>query len=282
MPVPRQGVRHATHPQAQSMDIRSAIMCSADVSLKNARDLRDAARRDLASGIDPMMRRTSEGGAPSNSFKSVALELFAVLRRSSLAGERAPPEADEVSQRTIQPRRKRKVRTRERISAGTIDTMQRRVELHVFPHIGGFDVGDVKPSELLDVLRRIEARGTFELAHRVRSICSPVFRYARATDRECSDVAADLIGMLAPVEPENMAAITDPARVGDLLSSIDKAPLAQSEAFRKRSSGPRWRRLGQLRPASIFYHPGQISWQKLPCESLGFQLQEGQSTRGEQ
>jgi hypothetical protein len=53
----------------------------------------------------------------------------------------------------------------------------------VFPYIGGKDVQLVRAPELLDVLRRIESRGTYDLAHRVRSICSRVFRYAKATGR---------------------------------------------------------------------------------------------------
>src|SRR5712691_5428741 len=67
--------------------------------------------------------------------------------------------------------------------------------------------------DLMSVLRRIESRGTFELSHRVRSICSRVLRYAGATGRKCEDVAADLIGLLIPVEPENMAAIVEPIQV---------------------------------------------------------------------
>lgn len=85
--------------------------------------------------------------------------------------------------------------------------MERRLEMHVFPYIGARDVGELTSPEVLGVLRRIESRGTYELAHRVRSICSRVLRYARSTGRKCQDVAADLIGLLVPVEPEHMAAI---------------------------------------------------------------------------
>jgi hypothetical protein len=73
---------------------------------------------------------------------------------------------------------------------------------------------------VLGVLRRIESRGTFELAHRVRSICCRVLRYARATGRKCEDVAADLIGLLIPVESENLAAIIEPIQIGQLLRAM--------------------------------------------------------------
>jgi integrase len=192
----------------------------AEVSLKEAREARDEARRDLRHGIDPGPKRRSEALSPANTFEAVALELLAILRKASLAGVNPPPAADEVVHRTIQPHRQRKARRREPISAETIDTMQRRLEAHVFPYLGKSDVAAVTGPDLLAVLRRIESRGTFELAHRVRSICSRVLRYARATGRKCEDVAADLIGLLIPVEPEQMAAIVEPIQIGQLLRAM--------------------------------------------------------------
>jgi hypothetical protein len=67
--------------------------------------------------------------------------------------------------------------------------------------------------ELLVELRRIEARGTHETAHRVRAACSRVYRYAIATGRAERDLAADLVGALVPVESRNFAAVTDPKEV---------------------------------------------------------------------
>ena len=62
-------------------------------------------------------------------------------------------------------------------------------------------------ADLLELLRGIESRGTFELTHRARSICSRVLRYARVAERQCRDVAADLIGLLVPAEAEPIAAV---------------------------------------------------------------------------
>jgi hypothetical protein len=98
--------------------------------------------------------------------------------------------------------------------------MERRLEVQVFPYIGEKDVQHLRAPELLEILRRIESRGTYDLAHRVRSICSRVFRYARATGRKCEDLAADLVGMLTPVESEHMAAIVEPLKIGALLRSM--------------------------------------------------------------
>lgn len=192
-----------------------------DVSLKVARERRDEARRWMADGVDPVEKRRSERSSPVDSFEAVASELFAILRKATLAGEDPPAAASEVVQRTIQPGRKRNKRRREPISADTIDTMERRLTTHVFPYVGSRDVKLLESQDLLRVLRRIEERGTYELAHRVRSICSRVLRYGRATGRKCQDVAADLGDLLTPVQSQNMAAIIEPARIGDLLRSID-------------------------------------------------------------
>ena len=149
-----------------------------EVSLKEAREERDEARRDLRRGIDPAVKRQAEEHSAADTFKAVCLELLEILHKASLAGVNPPEAAAEVVERTIAPHRKRKARRREPISAETVNTMQRRLETHVFPYVGNTHVSALTGPDLLSVLRRIESRGTFELAHRVRSICSRVLRYA--------------------------------------------------------------------------------------------------------
>src|SRR5437868_3354409 len=69
-------------------------------------------------------------------------------------------------------------------------------------------------------MRRIEARGAIETAHRALQACGQVFRYAIATGRAERDPTPDLLGALKPVLVRHMPAITDPQRVGDLLRAI--------------------------------------------------------------
>jgi len=61
----------------------------------------------------------------------------------------------------------------------------------------------ITAQELLVVLRRIEARGRHETAHRIRALAGRVLRYAVATGRAQHDVAADLKDALAPVKSRN-------------------------------------------------------------------------------
>ena len=82
----------------------------------------------------------------------------------------------------------------------------KRLETHVFPYVSR----TMRPAWLAQTFSRfcgIESWGTFELTHRVRSICSRVLRYARVAERQCRDVAADLIGLLVPAEAEPIAAV---------------------------------------------------------------------------
>jgi integrase len=73
----------------------------------------------------------------------------------------------------------------------------------------------------LAVLRKIEMHGSVNQAHKVREICSRVFRYAIATSRAERDTAADLRGTLKSFTQTPRAALTDPKKIGGLLRAID-------------------------------------------------------------
>jgi integrase len=101
------------------------------------------------------------------------------------------------------------------------DRTRIRLEQDVFPWIGRRPISEIKPPELLECIRRVEGRGARETAHRIRYVCGQVFRYGIATDRCVRDSAADLKDALASVTVRHHAAITDPARVGELLRAIE-------------------------------------------------------------
>ena len=159
-----------------------------DVPLKRAREKRDEARKLIADGIDPNARRKAERSAQAETFEAVANE-WLELHKSSLAPE-------------------------------TIPMLGTRLRSFLYPYIGSRPVADIRAQELLAVLRRIEARGRHETAHRVRALAGRVLRYAVATGRAPHDVAADLKDALAPVKSKNFASVTDPRRVGELLRAI--------------------------------------------------------------
>ena len=160
-----------------------------DVSLKDARDRRDDARKLLADSVDPSENRkalkSARADRAENSFEVVTREWFA------------------------------------KYSADWADNhkgrIMRRFERNVFPWIGGRPIAEITAPELLAVVRRIEARGVLETAHRTLATCGQVYRYAVATGRAERNPSLDLRGALPPVNGEHFAAITDPKRVGELL-----------------------------------------------------------------
>lgn len=176
-----------------------------EVGIKAAREAADAARALLKQGMDPSTQRKTvkglqaakraavereECGLPAeNSFEAIACEWFATRKEEW---------ADKYS-----------------------DKIMGRLQADVFPFIGREVVGAITPPMLLAVLRRIEARGVIETAHRTLEHCSQVFRYAVATGKTESNPARDLKGALKRAMPTHFPAITDPERLGELLRAME-------------------------------------------------------------
>ena len=113
-----------------------------DTSLKLARQKRDKAREILAADTDPSAKRQAEKVAHAETFEAVAREWLKLSKNSK----------------------------------GTIARAQRRLEMFVFRFLAKTPIVDIKAQVLLPVLRRIESRGKNETTHRVRLLCSRVFR----------------------------------------------------------------------------------------------------------
>jgi len=160
-----------------------------DVTLANARKERRKARTQLDSGIDPSMERQATLKADTGTFEAVAREWFGNMQPSWKPGHAI--------------------------------TVISRLEANVFPWLGNKPINGIEPPDLLAVLRRIESRGAIETAHRVKSVCGQVFRYGVATGRCKRDPTPDLRGALKPVVVSNMATITRPDKIGELLRAIE-------------------------------------------------------------
>lgn len=98
----------------------------------------------------------------------------------------------------------------------------RRMERDLFPWVGNTEIKGVTPAALLAVLRRVEARGALDTAHRLMQNCSQVWRYAVATGRAERDITSDLRGALPPAKETHLGAITEPSEIGTLLRNIDE------------------------------------------------------------
>ncbi len=164
-----------------------------DVGLAKARARRDKAREQLADGTDPATAKREEkqaqADAAANTFEAVARVWL-----TKTASKRA-----EVTQ-------------------SRITTL---LEKDVFPFIGSMPISTIKPRDVLDkAVRKIEARGSIDTAHRAKQICGQIFRYAVAVGLAERDVTTDLRGALAAIPESHFAAITEPKQAGELMRSI--------------------------------------------------------------
>jgi integrase len=105
-------------------------------------------------------------------------------------------------------------------SEKTLKKAKWALETYVYPELGGREINTILPSELLPVLKKIETAGLLETARRTKQRCGQVFRNGIGLDYCERDITLDLRGLLEAPTVEHHAAITDPARVGDLLRSI--------------------------------------------------------------
>ncbi|MDT7816276.1 MAG: hypothetical protein QOJ42_6192 [Acidobacteriaceae bacterium] len=162
-------------------------------SLSEARSKRDEAKKLLAQGSDPSLERKAERRAARlsrrNTFAIVANELFDKWRA----------EGDAPA------------------------TLKKKKWLLGFAkaELGNRPIAEIKAPELLEALRKIEKRGCYETAGRVRSTAGAVFRYAIATGRAERDPSADLRGALITPTVTHRATIVEPEQIGALLRALD-------------------------------------------------------------
>lgn len=164
-----------------------------DVSLADARDRRDDARKKIASEIDPSETKkavkAAKVGVTANSFEVVAREWLATKMQTKS----------------------------ERYQLNVL----RRFELYLFPWIGKRPISEINPPELLEVVRRIENQNKVETAYRTLQATGQVLRYAVQTGRAMRDVTTDLRGALTPSVTKHMPSFTEPQQVAELMRAID-------------------------------------------------------------
>ena len=165
-----------------------------EVSLKQARDKRDDARKLIANDqIDPSDNRqkikAEKKLSSANSFELVAREWWATHMRNKAESHK--------------------------------DKVIRRFELYLFPWIGDAPIADITAPQLLQVVKRIENLNKLETAHRALQTAGQVFRYAVQTGRAIRDITYDLKGALPATTTKHMAAFTDPKDIAELLRAID-------------------------------------------------------------
>lgn len=138
-----------------------------DISLSVAREKAKIERDKIKNNIDPSLDRQINKQkvkeAASNSFKAVAAEWHA----------------------------KQHIWTKTHSKS-----VFRKLEVDVFPYIGMYPISQIEAPQLLNMIRIIEKRGSYDLAHRVLGISGQIFRYGVSSGLCARDPAVDLRGAL--------------------------------------------------------------------------------------
>jgi integrase len=162
------------------------------VSLEQARKRREEAKKLLADDVDPSdvkkAQKATKQERAANSFEVVAREWLE--------------------------------RRKDELTPKTSRNQAAFLERDVFPYIGGKPIADISAPDFLSVFRRVEEMGKGYSAHRIRTICSLIMRYAVATSRATSDPTLSLKGALKPVKAIHLAAVTEPKQVAELLRML--------------------------------------------------------------
>jgi integrase len=203
------------------------------ISLRDARAARDEARASLAHGNDPGQARQADkrrqrGGSEldAESFQAVAREWYVDAARKWTPGHAV--------------------------------TVLARLENDVFPELGRLRLSEIDARTVLQVLRRVEARGALETAHRIRTVIGQVFTYAIALGLTDRNPAAALAKVLPSAETKHMAAITDPTQAGGLLRAIDDYTGGDIVRWALRLAPLVFLRPGELR---------QLEWREVDLEA---------------
>ncbi|MEX5879609.1 tyrosine-type recombinase/integrase [Proteus vulgaris] len=163
------------------------------ITLNEAREKRDNARKLVANGTDPAESRKEErdrvSGKSESTFKKITLEWFNGRK--------------------------------DRWSEGYRDDMMEAFENDVFPYIGDRPIAEIKPLELLEVLSIMEKRGVTEKLKKVRQRCGEVWKYAIITGRAEYNPAPDLASAFIPHQRENYPYLLAD-ELPEFLSSVDK------------------------------------------------------------
>ena len=157
------------------------------ITLKEARERRDAYKRDLAHGIDPK----APVKVPAT-FEQVAKEWHA----KHVEGKKT-----------------------EKRAKGVMSCLER----YLFPSLGSRPIREITAPELLAALRLVEVRGIIATLHVTKQIAGQVFRYGVAIGECEHDISADLRGAFPPLDTDShRASLTRPEDIAALLRAMDE------------------------------------------------------------
>lgn len=160
-----------------------------EVSLSEAREKRDKARKLIADGIDPCEQKRVKKSVPdiTQTFETIARQWHASNKKWS----------ESHSDRVI-----------------------KSLETHVFPFIGLRDIVSLTTPDLLVPVRAAETKEIYEVASRLQQRIGAVMRFAVQSGLIKYNPAIDMAGAIATVESEHRPAL-ELNNITELVNRID-------------------------------------------------------------
>ena len=202
-----------------------------EISLSQARQLRDRARLKVSDGIDPMLERKRKKAR----IKLGAENTFEVIANKYIDEKMVPEGRAEA----------------------TLRKARWFLEL-LKPAIGNMPINDVDPQLMLAALKKLEAKGNLETAKKCRSFASRVFRHGAALGQCQTDPTSILQGALVTPKARHYAAILEPEKLGGLLRAIDDFECYPATKFALKIAPHVFVRPGELRHGE----GNEIDWDK--------------------
>jgi len=163
------------------------------ISLKEARERRDDAKKLLDKNVDPSLAKQENKmqmlSDATRTFKVVAIEWHE--------------------------------KTKYKWSKKNSESILRRIETHLFPRIGHLPIRSITPQILYKTLIAIENGGIYETTKRMKQYASQIFRYAVINGNVEKDVSVDIVGFLKQPKVKHHAAL-DIEEIPEFLAKLNK------------------------------------------------------------
>ncbi|MCE3232426.1 MAG: hypothetical protein K0R98_683 [Rickettsiaceae bacterium] len=210
-----------------------------EVSLKDAREKRENARKILAEGQDPSAVKQEEKQQAiakiENSFEAIAKEWHTnnINRWEAENGVR----------------------------------IWRRLENNIIPTLGKKPINEIKPSQILAAIRIMEQRGATYLSRKTVQTCSSVFRYAIASGKADYNPAADLKEALKPHKVKSYPSIEE-KELPNFLKKLAEIPAEATNKMAVRLLLLTFLRQGELRKCKWEFIDFDTKEMKVPPEIM--------------
>lgn len=186
-----------------SKQLRISLGTYPELSLRDARLLRDQARSLLARGIDPREHRRVEKEAQANTLTFAQFaQIWKDFKFKKLDAGR--------------PLNEDKKRGRQ----GSKVTIERYLHKDMLPVLGKLPMKHITRGDVLEVQRRIEARGSYGIAEKVRGWLHELFRYAVVVGEIDINPATDLDVVAMPQRPEKHNPFLKMSEMPELMAAI--------------------------------------------------------------